>query len=229
MMPGGGAMLFAPPRPPVWVPRTKALTLGRSPECDLPVDSPRASRVHARVSMKDDRVVVTDLGSKNGTFVNGERVEAERPLRPGDRLDVGGVTVTFCRVESVAVGDAPTDEATVVCDQRPAGRGDEALRGSLLEVPAAAILQLLAEGRKTGLLSIVGRHGAARLSVREGRPVHAEHEAEQGLEAAYRICRLVEGRFLFAPDRAAGCRTIDQPITALLLEANRLADECRRG
>jgi hypothetical protein len=222
-------MLFAPPRPPVWVPRTKAMTLGRSAECDLPVDSPRASRVHARVSMKDDRVVVEDLGSKNGTFVNGERVEGERALRPGDRLDVGGVTVTFCRVESLAACDAPSDEATVVCEQKPAGRGDEALRGNLEEVPAAAVLQLLADGRKTGLLSIVGGHGAARLWFDDGRPVHAEHEEEQGLEAAFRICRLVEGRFLFAPDRAARWRTIDQSVTALLLEANRLADECRRG
>lgn len=224
MKTAGAAMLFAPPRPPVWVPRSKPLVLGRAAECDVPVDSPRASRRHARVTAEGDRAVLEDLGSKNGTFVNGERIDGPRTLRPGDRIEVGGVAVTFCRVESVPVGAEGSDEATMVFDSAPSTRGEEALRGNLAEVPAAAVLQLLAEGGKTGLLTIVGPD-SARVWFAGGRLVHAECTGFEGLPAALRTCGLSEGRFLFAPGRTAPAETIDLPVTALLLEANRLADE----
>ena len=58
------------------------------------IDSPRASRRHAVVRVSGDEAVVEDLGSKNGTLVNGSRVEAPTRLRDGDRLEVG-VAMTF--------------------------------------------------------------------------------------------------------------------------------------
>jgi pSer/pThr/pTyr-binding forkhead associated (FHA) protein len=180
------------------------------------------------VTAEDERTVVEDLGSKNGTFVNGERVEEPRPLRPGDRIDVGGITVTFCRVESVSFEGMRSDDATVMLDSPPAARADEAFRGNLAEVPAAAVLQLLSEGGKTGVLSIVGSADSARLWFAEGRPVHAECAGLEGVEAAIRICGLAEGRFLFAPGRPPPAVTVDLPVTALLLEASRLADEHAR-
>jgi hypothetical protein len=67
------------------------LTLGRSPGCDCVIASETVSRRHARIRAVDGAWRLTDLGSLNGTRVNGFRVAGEVELRPGDRLSLGGV------------------------------------------------------------------------------------------------------------------------------------------
>ena len=64
------------------------LTIGRSPECPLQLNDDSVSRQHCRISPGDDGVVLVDLNSTNGTYVNGTAVSA-RHLRDGDRLQVG--------------------------------------------------------------------------------------------------------------------------------------------
>lgn len=65
--------------------------LGRRQDCHLRIPTRDVSRRHCEVSYDDQEVTVRDLGSSNGTFVNGKRV-AETTLQPGDRLSVGPVT-----------------------------------------------------------------------------------------------------------------------------------------
>ena len=76
--------------------------VGREPPAAVVVAHPSVSREHARIDVAGDRAVLEDLGSKNGTQVNGIRVEAPTRLRDGDRLEVG-VAMTF-RV--LAAGDS---------------------------------------------------------------------------------------------------------------------------
>jgi two-component system cell cycle response regulator len=64
------------------------LSIGRSPECTLQLADDSVSRLHCRVSPGDDGVVLVDLNSTNGTYVNGTAVSA-RHLRDGDRVQVG--------------------------------------------------------------------------------------------------------------------------------------------
>jgi FHA domain/Domain of unknown function (DUF1707) len=68
-----------------------ALTLGRSSNCGCVIGSETVSRRHARIRAVDGTWRLTDLGSLNGTHVNGFRVTGEVELRPGDRLSLGGV------------------------------------------------------------------------------------------------------------------------------------------
>ncbi|WP_434390231.1 sigma-54-dependent Fis family transcriptional regulator [Melittangium boletus] len=69
-------------------------TIGRSPSCELPLPADdRMSRRHARFFVRDAQVFVEDLGSRNGTAVNGERIQGEVALQPGDRVQVGQTTV----------------------------------------------------------------------------------------------------------------------------------------
>ncbi|MBI5532582.1 MAG: GGDEF domain-containing protein [Deltaproteobacteria bacterium] len=63
-------------------------TLGRSIECAIRIDDGNVSRVHARITREPGCYVVEDLGSRNGTFVDGERV-TRRELRDGDRVQLG--------------------------------------------------------------------------------------------------------------------------------------------
>ena len=65
---------------------TQDIVLGRSLECDLAVVSPHVSRQHARLSLEDDQLYVTDLGSSNGTVVNGRAIKEKQALRNEDEL-----------------------------------------------------------------------------------------------------------------------------------------------
>ena len=69
-------------------------SIGRSSMNDLPISDKMLSRQHARI-VKDDNggLQVEDLGSRNGTFLNGERLAAPQPLKAGDRITLGGVTL----------------------------------------------------------------------------------------------------------------------------------------
>jgi pSer/pThr/pTyr-binding forkhead associated (FHA) protein len=64
--------------------RTGKLYLGRSPECELAISDPAVSRRHARLWVNPTQIVIEDLGSQNGVFVNGERIQGPRELRAGD-------------------------------------------------------------------------------------------------------------------------------------------------
>lgn len=64
------------------------LLIGRHPECDVRVDLPKISRRHCCVALAYDRIVVRDLGSRNGVRVNGQVVE-EAVLRDGDEIAIG--------------------------------------------------------------------------------------------------------------------------------------------
>jgi FHA domain len=82
------------------------LTLGADPANDLPLPAdPTLSRLHAALERYGAGWCVRDLDSRNGTFVNGQRVWRERPLRPGDELRVG-VTRLVYRSDQPAVGKA---------------------------------------------------------------------------------------------------------------------------
>jgi DNA-binding CsgD family transcriptional regulator len=75
---------------------TGRLTLGADPANDLalPAD-PTLSRLHAALERYGAGWCVRDLDSRNGTFVNGQRVWRERPLRPGDELRVGATRLVY--------------------------------------------------------------------------------------------------------------------------------------
>jgi hypothetical protein len=72
------------------------VTLGRLPECELAVADPNVSRRHAQVRRgPDGSWFVEDLGSTNGTKVNGLRISNARKLEDGDEITVGGTSVRF--------------------------------------------------------------------------------------------------------------------------------------
>jgi pSer/pThr/pTyr-binding forkhead associated (FHA) protein len=89
------------------------LTLGRGDACDVAVPWDReASRVHALLErLHEEWSVVDDGGSRNGSFVNGERLSGRRRLRDGDVLRIGRTLIVFRAPSgSASVGTLPSDE-----------------------------------------------------------------------------------------------------------------------
>jgi hypothetical protein len=69
--------------------------IGRGVDAAVHIDCRDASRRHASILVTDDRAVLRDLGSKNGTFLWDQPVEGPSVLRDGDRIDIGPVTLIF--------------------------------------------------------------------------------------------------------------------------------------
>ena len=70
-------------------------TIGRSRSCDVVLEDPNVSRRHAEVRPRGGSWVLTDLGSTNGSRINGRRLTAPEVLRPGDEIDVGTTVLRF--------------------------------------------------------------------------------------------------------------------------------------
>jgi FHA domain/Domain of unknown function (DUF1707) len=68
------------------------MMVGRAPNCDCVVPEECVSRRHAQIWREGDRWYLRELGSRNGTRVNGTRVIERVELRPGDRVSLGGAT-----------------------------------------------------------------------------------------------------------------------------------------
>ncbi len=94
------------------------LTIGRDPECDLFFADKKLSRKHARVERLGAGVRLVDLESRNGSWVNEERVEA-RDLSPGDEIRLGSLRITMEREPDRDPPRDPGDESTVYLTAAP--------------------------------------------------------------------------------------------------------------
>ena len=86
--------------------------LGRAATCHVAIDEMMVSRVHAKIVVTEDAVIVRDMGSTNGVFVNGARIERPTPLREGDILSLGAVDLSIeAWVAPPESGDVPQADA----------------------------------------------------------------------------------------------------------------------
>lgn len=122
--------------------------VGRDRGCGVRISSPKVSRRHARLALAGDEIEVTDLGSRNGTFVNGVKVD-RGVLRPGDLLKIGDVRFRLVTEGEAAAAAAPAPEAADVeieaGDETPA---DEAFApaSNLPAIRPAASAEVVARG-----------------------------------------------------------------------------------
>ena len=70
-------------------------TIGRHPDCHIVVEAGAVSRFHAKVLKNGNDFLVSDAGSRNGTFLNGQQVDKPEVLRPGDRIQISDVELVF--------------------------------------------------------------------------------------------------------------------------------------
>lgn len=216
-------MLFCPPDAPLQLRPRDTVVLGRSRSCDLRIGGGDASRRHSEIVGDADGFLIRDLGSTNGTLVNGERIHEHR-LAPGDRIEIGSSTITFCEVgvgfESLGLED---DSEKTILTERPTS--NQVFEGELAEIPPFAVLQMLEMGRKSGLLQFDSVEGVGRLWLFKGDPIHADTKTQSGFDAAISIVHASTGRFSFQPHEEPPERTIEASVTELLLEASRALDE----
>ena len=91
---GGSATLVLPSGERVSL-ADRIVTIGRLPDCTIALPDANVSRKHTEVHHRDKVFVIVDLGSTNGTKINGTRIEGERTLTDGDIVSVGSTHLRF--------------------------------------------------------------------------------------------------------------------------------------
>ncbi len=86
-----------PTKGQAWLLPEGTVVIGRESKCDIAIKDPLVSRRHCEIIVRDGSVRISDLGSSNSTFVNGDSVR-ESPLAPGDEITVGNAVLILTRV-----------------------------------------------------------------------------------------------------------------------------------
>jgi hypothetical protein len=192
------------------------------------------SRKHAKISVAHGKITIEDLGSTNGTFVNGEKVKTSR-LKEGDRILIGTSILKLVRQGANApeLSDAQVkqnlEQVAAVMSTR---QTRTAMTGKLEEVPLPDLLQLFHTSKKNGVLVVNGGHQQARIYLRQGKIYYAviDDNHELGPSKSFnRIITWEHGEFeLRPPDHQEFMTELDVPTEGLLMEALRQLDEFRR-
>ena len=131
--------------------------LGRTPDADLSVMDPTVSTDHARVWLQGEQVYIRDLGSTNGTFVNGGRVVGRKPLGNGDSIRLG--RDTHIKVKMVAQDGSKTQlalEDIAGGVRRPLEVGDNEINGVNVQLSEAGVVTVEGEAFAVGSIRRVG-------------------------------------------------------------------------
>jgi hypothetical protein len=124
----------------------RRMTIGRHPDNDIVIANGAVSARHAAITRSGDKVMLEDLGSSNGTFVNGQRV-AQAMLAPGDRAAIATYEVQF------VTGEAASDVAPLGCI--------EILNGASAGKTLSLLKPLTTLGSPGVLVVVISRHADA--------------------------------------------------------------------
>lgn len=117
--------------------RRGSLLIGRGHECEIVVEDPLVSRLHARIHVDAEGVKVEDLYSTNGVFLNGERIMHARLIHGGDRLFVGNHEITFVEIRTDPAPAPSVPPASVRYSQEPGTRPNIS-EGAGMDIPITA-------------------------------------------------------------------------------------------
>ncbi len=200
---------------------------GRSTEADLVLADDAVSRKHVRFFSRRGRIWLRDLGSRNGTHINGTQVQMHC-LRDGDRLTIGS---SLAAVEFKAATDVSEARAGEQNRRRPNDTANHSMTGSIEDIPLMDVLQWLATSRKTGILKVRDVEGGrtGMLHLQDGLVFYAAIEGNPRLHPEKALMRMLlwqKGSFeLENGDMDEPPTRINMSLEHMLMEAARQQDE----
>jgi pSer/pThr/pTyr-binding forkhead associated (FHA) protein len=209
----------------------REIVVGRSAELDMVLVEDMVSRKHAKITTSERGVTIEDLGSTNGTFVNGEKVRS-CPLKDGDRILIGTSIIKLV----AAAGESSTNITENEARSRLAVAGNKraqtrSMSGNIEEIPLPDLLQLLSTSRKSGVVVLRSEMGVGKIYLRKGQIyfVSIDDSFNTGpRKAMFRLLGWAEGFFdLEPPDERAFLEEMQDSTEGLLMEGMRQLDEYR--
>jgi pSer/pThr/pTyr-binding forkhead associated (FHA) protein len=216
----------------VVLPEEGELLIGRATELDLVLAEDMVSRKHAKLTAHGGTVSISDLGSTNGTFVNGEKVRrADLKLR--DRILIGTSILKVIDTSELTTATGERRDVKAMLERLAERAPDSStMSGDLNEVPLPDLLQLFATNQKSGVLTLSGsQHG--KVYLKGGRLLYAVITGEAPLSPMKALCRMLGwpgGHFVFDrfEDNVEFAETFTGSTEGVLIEALRQIDELRR-
>ncbi|MBI3180451.1 MAG: FHA domain-containing protein, partial [Deltaproteobacteria bacterium] len=142
------------------VPDQGEILIGRASDLDLVLVEDMVSRKHAKVIAAPAGLTIMDLGSTNGTFVNGEKIR-RADLKKNDRILIGTSILKVIDAAEMTMDRLTSPSAKSIKEimEQAASRAPQAstMSGDLEEVPLPDLLQLFATNKKSGVLDISGQ------------------------------------------------------------------------
>jgi hypothetical protein len=214
----------------------RSYVFGREDGIDIPVQDALASRKHAELRWTEGQGwSLADLNSRNGTFVDNQRITGEVALRDGSQLQVGGQVF---RLHLLPPGGDPSSlsaQAPQISAQETMGPGlsindlanqGAAFTGAIVEGGLFDLLQFFQQTGKSGRLDLIGRPGQHSIWLASGVPVHACTAQIDGIDALAQLAKSPPPRFAFHADAVvAPKRTIQGSGPGVLMEVARMLDE----
>jgi len=207
----------------------REIIIGRSSDLDMVLVEDMVSRKHAKITTDDHVVTIQDLGSTNGTFVNGEKVR-KAELKDGDRILIGTSIIKMVYVEGDATnnGLSETEARSKMAVAASKRSTPKSMAGSIEEIPLPDLLQLLSTSRKSGVLVVRTDTTTGRLFMRKGQIYFATLDPGNAgpRKAIMRMLSWTQGSFeLEPPDETPQPEEMDESTEALLMEGMRQLDE----
>lgn len=214
------------------LPSSGELIVGRSSDQDMVLVEDMVSRRHARILVDDEGVAIEDMGSTNGTFVNGERVKRVR-LSEGDRVLIGTSIMKLVGVDvdeaTEVVAASPDLEA--LAEHRRTSQV-RSMTGNIEEVPLPDLLQLFSSSKKSGVLVVRCEADVGKLYLEQGNVVFASLNDNEDIapeKAVYRILCWQRGTFYMeGPEEREFPTRLETSTEGLLMEGMRRLDEINR-
>jgi pSer/pThr/pTyr-binding forkhead associated (FHA) protein len=208
----------------------REIVIGRSSELDMVLVEDMVSRKHAKIVTDENVVTIEDLGSTNGTFVNGEKVRVSE-IKDGDRILIGTSIIKLVTMagEPNAITETEARSRLVVAgNKRPPTKS---MSGSIEEIPLPDLLQLLSTSRKSGVIVIRSELGVGKIYLRKGQIYFASIDESFNTgprKAMYRLLSWTHGFFeLEPPDERDVLEELEDSTEGLLMEGMRQLDEYR--
>ena len=201
--------------------------VGRSQEVDVAMVEGMVSRRHARFRVRDSIFTLEDLGSTNGTFVNGERIK-HRVLSPGDRVLIG---TTIMRVEMTnsPVGDKPATLTNSEPIEESETTSRDVMSGELDQMGVPELIEMFATARQQLVLEVDTHTDLAKVYIDDGLVLDC-HSRRLGDGAPpdkviFRILSYQKGKFSLRPFAEPPERRLNRRIPELLVDGLFKLDE----
>jgi pSer/pThr/pTyr-binding forkhead associated (FHA) protein len=210
----------------------REIIIGRSSDLDMVLVEDMVSRRHAKITSSATDVYIQDLGSTNGTFVNGEKISRAR-LNEGDRILVGTSIIKLVAADLTSSGQTEAEaRRRLEAGANRQSMSGRPMSGVIEEIPLPDLLQLLSTSRKSGVLSVSSSVGVGKIYLRKGQIYFAainDDFAVSPQKAIYRMLTWTSGTFELEPSvEIQVMEEIQESTEALLMEGVRLLDEFRQ-
>ncbi len=206
------------------------IVIGRSSELDMVLVEDMVSRRHSKITVATDQIFIQDLGSTNGTFVNGEKIKRAR-LHEGDRILIGTSIIKLVATESAQdLGAARAQMEDVAAGKRTSQV--RTMTGSIAEVPLPDLLQLFNASKKSGVLVVRTDADVGKIYLDKGNVVYAAINDNYDVSPQKSFIRVMtweQGTFdMDPPEDREFLEPLQMGTEAILMEAMRQIDEVRR-